>query len=113
MTIIPVDVDRLKVHAGPDVVKLEVSVGRTGQRGSQWFSGPGMPSELNIPDYDQLVTNDLYFDTETGVVYQYIMLPSNTRDWVEVYTLGTGSQIHVGDTAPADTNKVWIDTTGL
>ena len=113
MTIIPVDVDRLKVHAGPDVVKMEVSVGRTGQRGSRWFSGPGMPSELNIPDYDQLVTNDLYFDTETGVVYQYIMLPSNTRDWVEVYTLGTGSQIHVGDTAPADTNKVWIDTTGL
>lgn len=104
MTIIPVDVDRLKVHAGPDVVKMEVSVGRTGQRGSRWFSGPGMPSELTIPDYGQLVTNDLYFDTETGVVYQYIMLPSNTRDWVEVYTLDAGPKGDKGDPGdPGDT----------
>ena len=36
-----ITIDRLKVIAGPETIKLRTSVGGTGQRGSLWLAGAG------------------------------------------------------------------------
>ena len=77
-----ITIDRLKVIAGPETIKLRTSVGGTGQRGSLWLAGAGKPSTSNIPNYNDLITYDMYVDTSDGRVYQYIFLPSNTHEWV-------------------------------
>ena len=79
---IKLSVDKLTVVTGPETIKLKTSVGSTGQRGSLWFSGAGKPGPTEIPNYDEILTYDMYVDTSDGRVYQYILLPSNTHEWV-------------------------------
>ena len=46
-----------------------------------WFYGSGAPGPLTLPEVE-LFVNDMYSDSVTGNVYQYILLPNNTLDWV-------------------------------
>ena len=73
--------DRVSVVVPPSSIKVSYDVGRTGRRGSIWFSGSGAPGPLTLPEVE-LFVNDMYSDSITGKVYQYILLPNNTLDWV-------------------------------
>ena len=73
--------DRVSVVVPPSSIKVSYDVGRTGRRGSIWFSGSGAPGPLTLPEVE-LFVNDMYSDSVTGKVYQYILLPNNTLDWV-------------------------------
>ena len=74
--------DIVSVVAPPQSIKVSYEIGQTGQRGSLWFSGSGLPGPTTIPDVD-LNINDMYVDSATGEVYQYILLPTNTGDWAK------------------------------
>lgn len=73
--------DRVSVVVPPSSIKVSYDVGRTGRRGSIWFAGSGAPGPLTLPEVE-LFVNDMYSDSVTGRVYQYILLPNNTLDWV-------------------------------
>ena len=104
MVDILMDTDTLSIVGPPDVVTLVTETGATGPRGSLWFTGAGMPSSLTIPDYDSLKVGDMYIDQNDGYIYQMILLPSNTLDWISVgmsMTGPTGPKGDTGDTGPA------------
>ena len=87
MVDILMNTDTLSIVGPPDVVNLVTETGATGPRGSLWFTGAGMPSELTIPDYDSLKVGDMYVDQNDGYIYQMILLPSNTLDWIKMMQL--------------------------
>lgn len=96
------ETDELVVFGSPTEVTVDYDVGRKGDRGNYWFAGDGSPSELTIPEYDKLITGDMYIDSSTKLVYQYILLPSNSNDWVPLFELvggpsGGGEPIEVTD----------------
>ena len=85
--------DTLSIVGPPDVVTLVTETGATGPRGSLWFTGAGMPSELTIPDYDSLKVGDMYIDQNDGGIYQMILLPSNALDWIKVGVSAAGGSL--------------------
>ena len=106
--------DRVSVVVPPASIKVSYEVGRTGRRGSLWFAGSGAPGPLTLPEVE-LFVNDMYMDSASGWIWQYILLPNNVADWVKAYQASAGgaNEIYVGATAPEDQSLVWIDTTGL
>lgn len=109
------DNDDLTVLAPPSQITLSYDIGPVGRRGGMWFFGSGLPNELTIPDYNELITNDLYVDSATGNIYQYILLPSNVEDWAYVGKVGGGPAggipVVMGDQQPTG-QALWVDTTG-
>ena len=81
--------DRVSVVVPPSSIKVSYDVGRTGRRGSIWFSGSGAPGPLTLPEAELLV-NDMYMDSASGWVWQYVLLPNNTADWVKAYQASAG-----------------------
>lgn len=102
MVDILMDTDTLSIVGPPDVVTLVTETGATGPRGNSWYAGHGLPSETTIPDYSLLLTDDLYMDVLTGAIYQYLLLPSNTNNWVLVYTINVGSDVELNATKAYD-----------
>ena len=110
MVDILMDTDTLSVVGPPDVITLVTETGATGPRGSLWFTGTGMPSSLTIPDYDSLKVGDMYVDQNDGGIYQMILLPSNTTDWIKTgNTQGGGVPVYIQTTQPSPP-ALWIDT---
>ena len=65
----------LLVLAGPSKVDLQLDIGPTGQRGTQYFFGSGDPSPSTIPDYSSVLVGDVYIDSASSGMYQYINTP--------------------------------------
>ena len=106
--------DFVSVVAHPETIRVSYEIGQTGQRGSMWFTGNGLPSSATLPDSDFNI-NDLYLDGSTGNLYQYILLPNNVGDWVYVGKVGGGPAggipVVMGDQQPTGP-ALWVDTTG-
>ena len=112
MVDILMDTDTLSIVGPPDVITLVTETGATGPRGSLWFTGAGMPSELTIPDYDSLKVGDMYVDQNDGYIYQMILLPSNALDWIKVDVSAAGAYAASAHThAPADITGTAVITT--
>lgn len=112
------DVEDLAIVGPPENVTVAFDIGSTGKRGSLWFTGEGLPSPLTIPNYDELDIGDMYMDSSDGGIYQMILLPSNTTDWVktDVSAAGPtgpkGDKGDKGETGPANTLEIGTVTTG-
>lgn len=106
--------DFVSVVAPPETIRVSYEIGQTGQRGSMWFTGNGLPGPATLPDLDFNVY-DLYLDGTTGNLYQYILLPSNVGDWAYVGNVGGGPAgsipVVMGDQQPTGP-ALWVDTTG-
>lgn len=80
----------LTVFGGPEEIKLSVDFGSIGQRGSQIFTGPGLPGDAAV-DLPELKPNDLYINTSpSSLEYLYLYkygLTNGTLQWEKVIRL--------------------------
>lgn len=89
------NVEDLAIVGPPENITVAWDIGNTGRRGSTWFTGDGEPSTATLPADIDLIEYDMYMDSSSGWVYQYVLMPSNILDWIKTYRLPT---INVGST---------------
>lgn len=77
----------ITVLGPPTQLDVQLDVGATGQRGSQIYTGAGLPSSSTIADYSSILPGDLYINTSPGAsysyLYQYVVRPAG-NEWVSV-----------------------------
>ena len=86
MPTVLLNTDDLTVFGGPEVVELSVDIGPEGDRGSKIFVGDGNPNDNPGNIIGTVQYNDMYIDTATSLMYQYISEPSGDT-WEEVLSL--------------------------
>jgi hypothetical protein len=86
MPTVLLNTDDLTVFGGPEIVELSVDIGPEGDRGSKIFVGDGNPNDNPGNIIGTVQYNDMYIDTATSLMYQYISEPSGDT-WEEVLSL--------------------------
>lgn len=77
----------ITVLGPPTQLDVQLDVGPQGQRGSQIYTGSGLPSSSTIADYSSILPGDLYINTSPGAnysyLYQYVVRPAG-NEWISV-----------------------------
>jgi hypothetical protein len=83
--------DDLLVIGPPSQITVDLDLGATGKRGSRVFANAGIPDSSFVTDndvlpYDLYINTDSY-DKEYKNIYQYIINPTNTGEWIKLISL--------------------------
>lgn len=90
MVDIILDSDDLTVLGGPSQVSVQVDIGAEGDRGSIFVvdsEEPNSITEENVISGVSVQAFDMYIDTQTKKMYQYIAGDGGTLTWTEVVSL--------------------------
>lgn len=90
MVDIVLDSDELTVLGGPSQVAVQVDIGAEGDRGSIFVVGSSEPNSITDENEISGVSVqafDMYIDTQTKKMYQYIAGDGGALTWTEVVSL--------------------------
>jgi hypothetical protein len=90
MVDIVLDSDELTVLGGPSQVSVQVDLGADGDRGSIFVVGTSEPNSITLNNIISGITVqpfDMYINTVTRKMYQYIAGDGGTLTWVETISL--------------------------
>lgn len=90
MVDIVLDSAELTVLGGPSEVAVQVDIGATGTRGSIFVVGTSEPNSITSNNVISGITVqifDMYIDTLTRKMYQYVAGDGGSLSWVETVTI--------------------------
>lgn len=96
MVDIVLDSDELTVLGGPSQVAVQVDIGAEGDRGSIFVVDSEEPNSITV---DNVISGvdvqafDMYIDTQSKKMYQYIAGDGGTLSWTEVVSLVPNTHI--------------------